>query len=61
MKAELSRRLQWEENIDRLPEMRSEERAKENKENVERFNRLYSDEEGLVTTDPETETAKVAD
>ena len=52
--------MQWEENIDRLPEMRSEERAQENKENIERFNRLYSDEEGLET-DPETKTAKVAD
>ena len=43
IQAEMSRRLHWKENLDRLPEVMEEERRIEKEKILERYNRLNSE------------------
>jgi len=43
LQAEMSRRLHWKENLDRLPEVMEEERRIEREKILERYNRLNSE------------------
>ena len=57
IKAELSRRWQWSENVDRLPEMLAEERRKDQEQILKRYKELNPDVEPEGGMDNTTDRA----